>query len=404
MHKILPIFIFTFLLPFCANATNSVTCNLNNNQDACVSYNGCEYKHPMGGTPSCSPCNPHNFNNTNQNSTLCTACTSASYTDTILDGKEYDPSNESTGNIECPWKCASGWFIDHNGNSCIACPNSNSGIVNYSNNDDEHIGVCTCNGGNTYLIQTTINSSHSYYCGQCGLGLQPSTNNGVATCPTCPDGSNNVHGELASDTGTRLECRCPTNDGYWDSSTQQCACHNNKILTQLSSGEWVCSSCDATKHETFNNGECVCQQGYYRPTNSTAACTKCPDFASTDDVNSHSINDCHCRSDYGQYPADSSTVPGDFVCNKCDDNATVDSSSVQCKCDENYYGNGLQNSCVKCPAGTTKSAGGSVNQPSTQSACHFTSGATKFCIQSNVRTTTNDGYVCFTPTNVTYTY
>lgn len=332
LRKILAFFALSLLLPFYAYGT---VCTLNNTLDGCISYDGCEYiAQQLGGTgPKCEECQPHNYNSTSQNSTQCDACRTSLFPDTILNGKEYDPDDESTGNTECPWKCTTGWFVDNNHTSCITCPNNNTAPTSYTNNDDAHISDCTCNDGNTYLIQTTENSTNSYYCGQCEVGVQPNTNNGISTC-TCPPTAIRVHGQTVG--SYRLECACP-NHANWDNN--RCKCDAGKYLSPGTDGIYSCESC---------------------PEHSTSA------------VGSTNVNDCQCDDDFPNRILDENNKL--IGCSACADNATFYNGSCQCK--SGYYGDGTS-SCTQCPIGTTTTIGATQ-----RSDCKMTS-ATKFCYGSD---------------------
>ena len=342
-------FIFSFLFGciFLLPAFGSVTENCyiySDNTTACTNAGGCEF-----AEGECSQCQSGWFSLPGADE--CTQCENG-----FNNGWSTQHKQHPYGASSCSdWECETGYF--QYGNYCIACdPTTLPNFAIYP----ESISNCDnwiCDVG--------------YYRG--------GTNNDE--CKPCPNNASNC-------TTTGL--------GY-----QDVTCTNSYTAVTHPDHTVTCESC-TDSHAINDGGTCKCAVGYYGvPAGLDTECHQCPNFASTDDINSQSINDCHCRGDYGQYPAENPTVTGDFVCTKCDTNATVDSASKQCTCKTNYYGDGL--TCEKCPAGTTKSASGSVNQPSTKSACHFNSD-TKFCIPNTVRTTDNSGYVCFTPTNITYTY
>ena len=263
MYKILTILSIIILTPLYAYGL----CDIQN--DSCISFDGCYLEQTLNGL-RCNLCPAGYYNSNSLGITdTCTQCpTSYSVSEA---GKIPNPDAYEDGQSECPWMCDVGYFDDAAHTQCTACPTNN--IIQSGTLDITNIGQCVCNSG-TSLIKTTQNSVDSYYCGQCGLNITPTTTNGVSTCE-CPVGSNRVHGESIS--GVRVECRCPTIDGYWDASTNKCACHNNKALTQNASGEWVCSTCIDSNATPDNNGICKCNANYYgEPNGLNTTCTACP--------------------------------------------------------------------------------------------------------------------------------
>ena len=368
LRKILAFFALSLFLPFYAYGT---VCTLNNTQDGCISYDGCEYTAPVamaGISASCTECQGGYYNSTSQNSTQCNLCSESSFPNTLLNGKEWDPDDLSTGNTECQWKCTTGWFVDNNHNSCITCPNNSTTPTSYSNNDDAHIGDCTCNDGNTYLIQTTENSTNSYYCGQCGAGVQPNTTGGVSTC-TCPPTAVRVHGQMVG--SYRLECACPTH-GFWDNNTQQCQCNANYYINGNS-----CIQCPTHSFSSIGSddiSDCTCEAGYYMGGQNDDECKPCPEHGVCNYAGKTYLT-ANCASGYEKITDETNHT---FECSSCSDSHAVLDDGV-CKCDIGYYGttNGLQTSCSKCPTGTITTAIGATYRTD----CQMNS-STKFCYGS----------------------
>lgn len=236
---------------------------------------------------------------------------------------------------------------------------------------------------------------------------------GQASCPWICD-SGYYRGGTNND-----ECQpCPNNASNCTTtglSYQDVTCTNSCTAVTHPDHTVTCESC-TDSHATNNGGTCICNAGYYgNPVGLNTVCHACP-TNSTSVVNgvanaagATSINQCKCDQNHPIRSTNATT--GAVTCSACPSNATSYTTGTdfeyECKCDADYYGNGYI-SCDKCPAGTTKAVGGSSDSngrqaPTTQADCKF-SNNTKFCIPSTTRTADNSGYVCFTPTNVTYTY
>lgn len=328
MNKIVSIFFLTLLFPFIANG-DCIT-----QQDTCQSFNGC-YLQNLMGTSECTQCNPGFFNNnTTGLTTECSPCP-ISYNDL---GKIPNLDAQDYGQSECPWMCDVGYFksITNQSNNqaeCLSCPDA-SHPKSYGTQDITNIGTCTC-PTNTNLIKTTESNVDKYYCGQCGVGVQPNTNNGISTC-TCPATSNRVHGNQAYRTNNGpVECACPSG-ANWDSN--RCKCSANKYLSQGTDGVYSCESC---------------------PEHSTST------------VGSTNVNDCQCDDDFPTRILDENNKL--IGCSACADNAIFHNGSCQCK--SGYYDDGAS-SCAQCPIGTTTTIGATQ-----RSDCKMTS-ATKFCYGS----------------------
>lgn len=358
LRKILPIFFLVLMFPFFANGT----CITQNN--TCQSFNGC-YLQDLMGTFECTSCAPGYFNNnTTGTTTECSPCPT-SYNEL---GKIPDISTQDWEQSECPWICDAGYFVDNNHTSCITCPTNNTAPTSYSNNDDVHIGDCTCNDGNTYLIQTTENSTNSYYCGQCGAGVQPNTTGGVSTC-TCPPTAVRVHGQMVG--SYRLECACPTH-GFWDNNTQQCQCNANYYINGNS-----CIQCPTHSFSSIGSddiSDCTCEALYYMGGQNDDECKPCPEHGVCNYAGQTYLTS-NCASGYEKITDETNHT---FECSSCSNSHAVLDNGV-CKCDIGYYGttNGLHTSCSKCPTGTITTAIGATYRTD----CQMNS-STKFCYGS----------------------
>lgn len=216
------------------------------------------------------------------------------------------------------------------------------------------------------------------------------------------------------------ECQpCPNNASNCTTtglSYQDVTCTNSYTAVTHPDHTVTCESCTDSHATNDSNGTCICNAGYYgNPVGLNTVCHACP-TNSTSVVNgvanaagATSIDQCKCDQNHPIRSTNATT--GAVTCSACPSNATSYTTGTdfeyECKCDANYYGNGYI-SCDKCPAGTTKSVGGSSGSngrqaPTTQADCKF-SNNTKFCIPSTTRTVDNSGYMCFTPNNVTYLY
>lgn len=115
LYRIHLFFLLLILLPINTFATE---CHFSEN--TCVSYDGCEIidTGSIGGN-DCYTCDPHYYNNSTTNSTSCISCENYDF-DTINTGKQWNSTDDSRGNTECPWICTNNWY--KSGNSCVHCP------------------------------------------------------------------------------------------------------------------------------------------------------------------------------------------------------------------------------------------------------------------------------------------
>lgn len=85
-------------------------CNLNSESTGCISYNGCEFKDEGFSGQFCQACYAYKFNNSTENSTSCKSCETDYDFDTMNTGKQWDSTDDSRGNTECPWICTDNWY------------------------------------------------------------------------------------------------------------------------------------------------------------------------------------------------------------------------------------------------------------------------------------------------------
>lgn len=240
MHKV-SVFFLMLLLPFNVFATECST-----NDSVCISYNGCEINdYGMGGI-LCEACNSGYYNNSTENSTSCKSCETDYDFNTLTTGKQWDSTNSSEGNTECPWICTDNWY--KSGDECSHCPTNSTSAAGSTSISD-----CQCNNG--------------YYMG----GANDDT------CYQCPEHANNC-----TTTGrTYSDITC--GDGYTASintTTHTVSCQS-------------CSDANAIN----NGGTCYCNVGYYgTPNGLSTSCTACPAGTTTSSAGATSDADCHMTS------------------------------------------------------------------------------------------------------------
>ncbi len=405
-------------------------CSQAGGRASCLYHGGCQYDIYDGCrdctrdtyNPSQSDCNDNDPTATDCHNE-CLACTNA--TGGWMSGAQqvsnsiFDINNQDTGLEYCAWVCQNGWFDDVAHNECFGCPTPTSGFMSYpASAGISHISTCNSCGSGQYIIKKTAiengEQGYKYYCGTCGLNVTPTetgNDTNVYTC-TCPATTNHNQNLFSTN---YTECVCPEG-ARWRQNKCVCDDPNKSVILDSTTNTYVCRSCTSPYATNDGNGTCTCNAGYYgNPVGLNTVCHACP-TNSTSVVNgvanaagATSIDQCKCEQNYPIRSTNATT--GAVTCSTCPSNATSYTTGTdfeyECKCDANYYGNGYI-SCDKCPAGTTKSVGGSSGSngrqaPTTQADCKF-SNNTKFCIPSTTRTVDNSGYVCFTPTNVTYTY
>lgn len=257
--------------------------------------------------------------------------------DTTYNPQQSNCNDEDTDN--CDETCQpvpANNFKNSDGTWYLPCPINNK--YTYTNTEATYIGNCTC-PADTILINTTENSTNSYYCGQCGDGGMQSQSGDIYTCSCQANvGVNNVHG-ATDNSGTRVECACPSG-ANWDNNSNRCKCSSNKYLSQGTDGVYSCESC---------------------PEHSTSA------------VGSTNVNNCQCDSDFPKRILDENNNL--IGCSACADNAIFHNGS--CQCNYGYYGDGAS-SCTQCPIGTTTTTIGATQR----SDCKMNHN-TKFCYGSD---------------------
>lgn len=288
--------------------------------------------------------------------------------DTTYNPQQSNCNDEDTDN--CDETCQpvpANNFKNSDGTWYLPCPINNK--YTYTNTEATYIGNCTC-PADTILINTTENSTNSYYCGQCGDGGMQSQSGDIYTCSCQASvGVNNVHGATSS--GTRVECACPTG-AIWQSGS--CKCATNTYLKKNSNNEYVCATCPEHSTSTFgstNLNDCKCYVNYYMGgTNNT--CQSCPEHSSCQHYSGQTYETATCNSGYQKVP---NTEEHTFTCQACTD-ANAELVGDDCICNAGYYGtlNGLNTHCAACPAGATTDNAGATQR----SQCKLTQD-TKFC-------------------------
>lgn len=338
----------SILCAFPILANGGIPCSTyNNNRASCLAKGGCWFDSFV------SP-------------TVCDAC----YND------QYNPQQQNCNdedNDNCDNSCQpvpANNFKNSDGTWYLPCPINNK--YTYTNTEATYIGNCTC-PADTILINTTENSTNSYYCGQCGNGGMQSQSGDIYTCSCQANvGVNNVHGATSS--GTRVECACPTG-AIWQSGS--CKCATNTYLKKNSNNEYVCATCPEHSTSAFGStspNDCKCVVNYYMGgTNNT--CQSCPEHSSCEHYSGQTYETATCNSGY-QKVSDPETQT--FTCQSCTNPHTIFDQNV-CKCVAGYYGpiNGLNTSCTACPDGATTDIGATQ-----RSQCKLTNN-TKFCYGTN---------------------
>lgn len=347
MKKIFAIYL-SILCTFPIFVNGDVPCSTHNNNRAnCLAKGGC------GFDSFVSP-------------TVCNACPNDQYNPQQSNCNDED----SDGCTETCQPVPANNFKNSDGTWYLPCPINNK--YNYTNTEATYIGNCTCLA-DTILINTTENSTNSYYCGQCGDGGMQSQSGDIYTCSCQANvGVNNVHG-ATDNSGTRVECACPTG-AIWQSGS--CKCATNTYLKKNSNNEYVCATCPEHSISTFgstNLNDCKCYVNYYMGgTNNT--CQSCPEHSSCQHYSGQTYETATCNSGYQKVP---NTTDHTFTCESCSDSNATLYGNV-CKCNAGYYGtqNGLDTECIQCPIGTTTTFGATQ-----RSDCQMNHN-TKFCYGS----------------------
>lgn len=227
MYRIHLFFLLLILLPINTFATE---CHFSEN--TCVSYDGCEIidTGSIGGN-DCYTCDPHYYNNSTTNSTSCISCENYDF-DTINTGKQWNSTDDSRGNTECPWICTDNWY--KSGDSCVHCP---TGATSPAGSDDvndcicptgTHLaynngtysceqcsctppenGSCTTTYNETTGCQTTIT---------CDVGYYKTETTGTVSCTACPAGTTT---DTAGATA-KSACHMTQNTKFCDANGENC--------------------------------------------------------------------------------------------------------------------------------------------------------------------------------------
>ena len=253
----------------------------------------------------------------------------------------FDTDHATSGQSSCPWVCANNYFDDVAHTECFACPLPSSGFMSYrANANISHISTCNSCNQNQYIIQRDViinnEPKNVYYCGTCGLNIQPTaTDTNIYTC-NCPETTNHNTNTFTTNYN---ECVCPES-ASWSNTSNRCKCSANKYLSPGTDGVYSCKTCPS-------NGNC--------PEGST-------------------WESATCATGYKKVP---NTTDHTFTCESCSDSNATLYGNV-CKCNAGYYGtqNGLDTECTQCPIGTTTTIGATQ-----RSDCKMNHN-TKFCYGS----------------------
>ncbi len=239
MRKLLFIFFIIILSPNYLMAD----CSTNTDSTGCISYDGCEFKDEGFSGQFCQACYAYKFNNSTENSTSCKSCETDYEFDTINTGKQWDSTDDSRGNSECPWICTDNWY--KSGDSCIHCPTHS--FTNASGSTS--ITDCQC--------------EEQYYMG----GANDNQ------CISCPE-----HGNCAYAGRTYLTATCAS--GYQKN-------------TDTTNHTFSCDNC-SDSNATFDGTNCKCNANYYgEPNGLNTTCTACPAGTTTYTAGATDKSACH---------------------------------------------------------------------------------------------------------------
>ncbi len=228
MRKLLSIFFAIILSPTFTMAD----CNLNSESTGCISYNGCEFKDEGFSGQFCQECYAYKFNNSTENSTSCKSCETDYDFDTMNTGKQWDSTDDSRGNTECPWICTDNWY--KSGDSCVHCP---TGAISPAGSDDvndcicptgTHLAYnngtysceqCSCTPPENSSCTTTYNETTGCQTTiTCDVGYYKTETSGTVSCTACPAGAT---------TGTagataKSACHMTQNTKFCDANGENC--------------------------------------------------------------------------------------------------------------------------------------------------------------------------------------
>ena len=225
--------------------------------------------------------------------------------------------DENSEVVEGVCHCIDGYYGEPEGRSgngsCIKCPSECilcSGKKNCSSCVDDNAepadGICTCKNGffqnKTLKIQTCVKCRD-----QC------ETCENEEDCLTCKSLNS-----FLSDSG---ECVC--NQGFYNITelTEDDSCIECDSLCASCTYLEICQTCRGNFTELIDQ-QCMCMQGYYKPTTKSRDCKRCEALNDNDEC----ITDCPL-----------STILINGLCEKCPDNCGVCESTSNCsKCLSNF--------------------------------------------------------------------
>ncbi len=297
-----------------------------------------------------------------------------------------------TGTTDCYEECTTvdaGNYKNNEGSGVLPCPNQIDGGIIETNEAQTYIGNCGCSNQSRTLIHSYNGNKHFYYCGVCGLGLQPSlmqnVSGSLSQC-SCEDAhANHVYGTDVSNNGTHNECACAKNAN--DESiliSGLCMCGTSTTNSQepyssINNGITTYACCPGLSTYDSNKRDCVCNVQFAKITRDASnKLTEC----ACNDSNMHSGNSCVCQANRYVTFGNNSNQQVNWgetpqylkSCTKCPNNSSTDTSDNYprfCKCNTGYYQDEPSSAtsnpdpaCHQCPTQTTTPSPGSIGETS----------------------------------------
>ncbi|CAG9335115.1 unnamed protein product [Blepharisma stoltei] len=290
------------------------------------------------------------------NGTYCTACTDIAH---MLGEPDCEcPGNSTFNESDCVPD--DGYYFDTNtataecGSKCETCDTNNGTYCTACTDTTHMLGEpdCDCPGNSTFNESDCVPDDGYYFntdttCADCD-----------SKCETC-DTTNGTYCTACTDTTHMLgepDCECPGNstfnesdcvpdDGYYFDTNTTCADCDSKCETCDTTNGTYCTACADTTHmlgepdcecpgnSTFNESDCVPDDGYYFDTNTATA--ECDSKCETCDT----TNGTYCTA-----CTDTTHMLGEPDCD-CPGNSTFNESD--CVPDDGYYFN-TDTTCADC--------------------------------------------------------
>ena len=306
----------------------------------------------------CTPCKEGTY----QRGTSCLPC----------------PSGLTSANASTSCACPLGKELI--GSSCVGCS-----VGYYKPSLYQPCTLCPANtrtaaAGSYSLEQCFCNAGYAGSDGQactiCPRGKYKDF--GPGPCNDCPANSDSMEGSI-----TKFDCACA--QGFSSNNDGSCSiCRPGTYYDGT-----ICRTCptgSTSVQRSVSVDSCFCDRGYggsgtactacavgkYKDAAKNAACTNCPDFASTIKQGSIDVSACFCLVGYrgtgsnqcepcpaGEYK----NITGSFQCTPCPVNSFMNQTAsvaiTDCKCVAGYYnaGGAGKVDCVQCPEDHYWSAG-----------------------------------------------